>query len=207
LENRIFRTLMVPTRAYLRAVGLAAQALLRSISKVAGAEMVDDAIAFFQAFSGMEEGFRTRATTVRQLLADPSTAYVLVTSPRPDSVTEAAYFADRLAQTGITPAGLIVNRVHPSFGAADRVTAPEGSSLAALVDNLTQLNVMADAEAATCAALVAELAPSPVARVPLLRNDVHDVAGLGAVADQLFGPAPAPAPAPPAPSPPAADVG
>jgi anion-transporting ArsA/GET3 family ATPase len=205
LENRIFRTLMVPTRAYLRAVGLAAQALLRSISKVAGAEIVDDAIAFFQAFSGMEEGFRSRAATVRELLADPTTAYVLVTSPRPDSVAEAAYFADRLAQTGIAPAGLIVNRVHPTFGPVPEVAAPAGSELATLVRNLEQLSTVAEAEEATCAALVQELAPSPVARVPLLPSDVHDVAGLGAVADQLFGPL-APTPTGARPSPPPAEV-
>ena len=42
-------------------LGVAAQALLRTISKVAGAEIVHDAVTFFQAFEGMEEGFRARA--------------------------------------------------------------------------------------------------------------------------------------------------
>src|SRR6202034_4325937 len=37
LENRLFRALLVPTRMSLRAVGVATQALLRTISKVAGA--------------------------------------------------------------------------------------------------------------------------------------------------------------------------
>ena len=82
LENRLFRALMFPTRAYFRAVGVAAHALLRTISKVAGAEIVQDAVTFFQAFQGMEEGFRTRAAAVRALLSDPTTAYVVVTSPR-----------------------------------------------------------------------------------------------------------------------------
>ena len=50
-------------------MGVAAQALLRTISKVAGADIVHDAVAFFQAFEGMEEGFRTRAARVRELLA------------------------------------------------------------------------------------------------------------------------------------------
>ena len=80
LENRLFRALLVPTRMSLRAIGVATQALLRTISKVAGAEIVEDAVGFFQAFEGMEEGFRTRAGAVRELLADPATAYVLVTS-------------------------------------------------------------------------------------------------------------------------------
>jgi anion-transporting ArsA/GET3 family ATPase len=83
LENRLFRALLVPTRAYLRALNVATRALLRTIARVAGAEIVQDAVAFFQAFQGMEEGFHNRAGAVRALLADPGTAYVLVTSPGP----------------------------------------------------------------------------------------------------------------------------
>src|SRR6185437_5687885 len=40
LENRLFRALLLPTRAGLRAVGVATRAVLRTISKVAGAEIV-----------------------------------------------------------------------------------------------------------------------------------------------------------------------
>ncbi len=69
LGNRVFQTLMMPTRAWLQVMGVATQALLRTISKVAGAEIVHDAVAFFQAFEGMEEGFRIRAARVRELLA------------------------------------------------------------------------------------------------------------------------------------------
>ncbi|HMD44780.1 MAG TPA: ArsA-related P-loop ATPase, partial [Acidimicrobiales bacterium] len=101
LENRIFRALLVPTRASFKLVTVATRAVLRTISRVAGAEIVDDAVTFFQAFQGMEEGFANRAAAVRALLADPSTAYVLVTSPRPDSVEEASFFAGKLEGTGI----------------------------------------------------------------------------------------------------------
>ena len=113
LENRLFRALLVPTRMSLRAVGVATQALLRTISKVAGAEIVQDAVAFFQAFEGMEEGFRTRASAVHELLADPATAYVLVTSARPDAVTEAGFFASKLAERDVAVAALVVNRIAP----------------------------------------------------------------------------------------------
>ena len=65
LENRVFQALMKPTRAGLKFMGVAAQALLRTISRVAGADIVHDAVAFFQAFEGMEEGFRTRAARVQ----------------------------------------------------------------------------------------------------------------------------------------------
>ena len=61
LNNRVFRVLMTPTRAGLRAVNVATQLLLRTISRVVGGEVVRDAVAFFTAFEGMEQGFRDRA--------------------------------------------------------------------------------------------------------------------------------------------------
>jgi anion-transporting ArsA/GET3 family ATPase len=193
LENRLFRALLVPTRAYLRALNVAARALLRTISRVAGAEIVQDAVAFFQSFQGMEQGFHDRAGAVRELLADPATAYVLITSPRPDAVEEARYFAEKLADTGISPSALVVNRVHPHLG-RDGVampSVPRGSDLAALIDNLELLEDLARREDAAYADLARQVAPSPVGRVPLLDSDVHDLGGLGEVADQLFGQTPA----------------
>jgi anion-transporting ArsA/GET3 family ATPase len=187
LENRLFRALLGPTRASLRVVSMATRALLRTISKVAGAEIVQDAVAFFQAFEGMEEGFSARAGAVRELLADPATAYLLVTSPRTDSIEETTYFAARLAETGVKPAGLVVNRVHPLFGPVSTAPgAPSGGPLEALLENHARLRATAEEEEHSIRELVADVAPSPVARVPLLDSDVHDLEGLGLVADQLF---------------------
>jgi anion-transporting ArsA/GET3 family ATPase len=118
LENRVFRLLLMPTRASLKALTIATQALLRTISKVAGSEIVEDAVAFFRAFDGMEAGFRDRARGVEELLADPGTAFVLVAAPRRDSVDEAGYFADRLAEAHQPVSALIVNRLHPDFRGA-----------------------------------------------------------------------------------------
>ena len=144
LENRLFRALLVPTRMSLRALGVATQALLRTIAKVAGAEIVQDAVAFFQAFEGMEDGFRSRASAVHELLADPATAYVLVTSARPDAIAEAGYFAEKLGERDVAVAALVVNRIAPSFGdgAADE---PRRASAAPalwkpLEANLAELN-------------------------------------------------------------------
>jgi anion-transporting ArsA/GET3 family ATPase len=118
LENRVFRLLLMPTRASLKALTMATQALLRTISKVAGSEIVEDAVAFFRAFDGMEAGFRDRARGVEELLADPGTAFVLIAAPRRDSVDEARYFADRLAEAQQPVSALIVNRLHPDFRGA-----------------------------------------------------------------------------------------
>ncbi len=115
LEHRLFRILLMPTRMYLKAVSVATQALLRTISKVAGSEIVEDAVAFFQAFEGMEEGFRSRAQKMSVLIREPTTGFVLVTTPRDDAVTEADWFVQKLEEMDIDIDALIVNRVLPDF--------------------------------------------------------------------------------------------
>jgi anion-transporting ArsA/GET3 family ATPase len=195
LENRVFQALMKPTRAGLKFMGVAAQALLRTIAKVAGADIVGDAVAFFQAFEGMEEGFRHRAARVRELLVQEDTAFVLVASPRPDSVDEAVHFAGKLAESDMTVTALVVNRVQPRFADDAELAAlppvTDDSPLAQLIDNLRGYTDASDREEQAYADLVSKVAPAPVYRVPLLNTDVHDLDGLGSIADLLFAAPPA----------------
>ena len=93
LDNRIFRMLMMPTRAYCEVAGVAVQTFLRTVARVVGSEAIDDVVSFFRAFEGMEAGFRDRALAVEALLAAPETGFVLVTSPRRDAMDEAQFFA------------------------------------------------------------------------------------------------------------------
>ena len=193
LENRLFQALMKPTRAGLKFMSVAAQALLRTISKVAGADIVSDAVSFFQAFEGMEEGFRTRAARVRELLVEDGTSFVLVASPRPDSVDEAVHFAGKLAESGMSVTALVVNRVQPRFAedaqldTLRRQAGPDlGTALDQLIDNLGGYTAASDREEVALADLVAQVDPAPVYRVPLLNGDVHDLDGLGTIADLLF---------------------
>ena len=201
LENRVFRLLIMPTRAYLKAMTLAANALLRTISKVAGSEIVDDAMAFFRAFEGMEQGFRERARRVEELLADPGTAFVLVAAPREDSIDEAKFFAQRLAESSIPVSALAVNRLFSNFAAGE---PPAGEALAAapsgdgsgtaedpraygeLTRNLQDFLAVSSREERYVEELAEEVAPAPVVRVPFLKEDVHDLEGLEIVASHLL---------------------
>jgi anion-transporting ArsA/GET3 family ATPase len=181
LDNRIFRLLIMPTRAYVKAVSFATQAFLRTVSKVIGGQVVSDAVAFFQAFEGMEQGFRERAQHVIALLSDPGTAFVLVASPRRDAVDEALFFAEKLLESDIGVDALVVNRLHPPFGGGvvDR-------SRGALYANLADFRDIAAREEHHFAALAEKVAPAPVARVPFLADDVHDLVGLRTVGGHLF---------------------
>jgi anion-transporting ArsA/GET3 family ATPase len=189
LDNRVFRLLMVPTRAYMRAVSGVTQAFLRTVSKVVGGEVVADAVAFFQAFEGMEEGFRTRAERVLDLLSDDRTAFVLVASPRHDAVEEALFFAGKLGESGIGVDALVVNRLHPRFGAGSAEEAgarADASPAGVFYANLAEFRQVAEREESHFAELADKVAPAPVARVPFLAADVHDLDGLRRVGEHLF---------------------
>jgi anion-transporting ArsA/GET3 family ATPase len=193
LDHRLYRVLMAPTRGIVKAVNLAAQAFLRTVSKVVGGDVVRDAITFFQAFDGMEQGFRDRAAKVLELLTHDKTAFVLVTAPRADVVDEASYFAEKLAEADIPVRALIVNRMHPRFSDAspdamrERARTLAGTDLGGLYANLADFLAVSNREEAHLAGLADKVAPAPVVRVPFLQTDVHDLDGLAEVGRHLFG--------------------
>jgi anion-transporting ArsA/GET3 family ATPase len=180
-----------PGRGIVKAVNVAAQAFLRTVAKVVGAEVIDDAIAFFQAFEGMEEGFRQRSDAVLHLLSDDDTAFVLVASPRRDTIDEARYFAERLAEAHISVRALVINRMHPRFDGGlaeatrERARTLSDTDLGGLYANLADFQLVASREEEHLAGLADAVAPAPVVRVPFLSTDVHDLEGLASLAQYL----------------------
>jgi anion-transporting ArsA/GET3 family ATPase len=197
LDNHIFRMLTAPARNYLKVAGVVTQAFLRTVAKVVGADVVRDAMDFFTAFQGMEQGFRDRAQRVLELLSEPSTAFVLVAAPRRDAIDEALYFAERLAESEISVEALVVNRLHPRFGPvpsvltnADAAQAPEAAPLAEMIANLRDLEGIAEREERYLRTLAHKIAPAPLVRVPFLAGDVHDLDGLTEVGHHLLAESP-----------------
>ena len=192
LDHRLFRLLMLPARRGMRVVNAATQPLLRAIGKVVGSEVLADAVAFFQAFAGMEPGFRQRADVVIGLLRSDATRYVVVASPHRDTVAEAAWFVDRLIDQGIERVAGVANRVHPSFGpgtAADAIAAAAAADdpdVAALWRNVGELRALAESAADELAPFAELLGSEPFASVPLLPGDVHDLATLTEIRRYLF---------------------
>ncbi len=204
LDNRIFRMLMMPTRAYLKVASVAVQTFLRTVAKVVGSEVIDDVVAFFRAFEGMEAGFRTRALAVEELLAAPDTAFVLVTSPRRDALEEAQFFAQQLEQGGQQIDALIVNRVHPMFGdeapAGLRAAAAElrkgddegsrdeqaAERLAERYENLADFREVAEIEREHLRGVHERVGSASITYVPYLSRDVYDFAALHEIGGLLF---------------------
>lgn len=202
LENKVFRALMAPTKTYLKVVNAATQTLLRTVARTLGSDVIDDVVAFFRAFEGMEDGFRTRAQGVRAVLEAPTTSFLLVCSARRDAVDESVFFARELVEHGHRLAALVVNRVHPSFdvspalvsasanssaGGSERGRGELASDVAALVDNAAQMTALARREAQHISRVEREVAGAISVKVPLFFDDVHDLEGLAAIGSFLVG--------------------
>ena len=202
LDHRVYRWMVAPARGGLRLLNFAAQPVLRTIGRVIGADVLADAIDFFQAFDGIEAGFRDRAEKVRALLRSTATRYVVVTSARSDSVAEAGYFVDTLAASKLAIAGLVVNRLQPRFGSgtataaqneAEAAVSASRADDAVLWANLAHLRRIAEAETATLKPLLAKVSPAPVARVFQRSSDVHDLAAVNLIGADLIASASGPA--------------
>ncbi|NLV54837.1 MAG: ArsA family ATPase, partial [Acidimicrobiales bacterium] len=105
---------------------------------------------------------------------------------------EARFFAERLARADIPVAALVVNRVHPRFtdqlpeAARARADTLAGTDLGGLYRNLADFALIAAREEEHLSGLAEQVAPAPIARVPLLGSDVHDLDGLTEIATHLF---------------------
>jgi anion-transporting ArsA/GET3 family ATPase len=184
IDHPVFKMMMLPTRRGLRVLSIAAQPLLRSIGRVIGSEVLADAVAFFQAFDGMQTGFRNRADEVIELLHGERTRFVLVASPRLDTIDEARFFAGRLVEKDLSVAAIIVNRATSDFGAPEG-HRPRSGPKVALYDNQAELHDLAVAEREHVGPLIEDTDRQPM-WVPLLAGDVHDLDGLDLIRSLLF---------------------
>jgi anion-transporting ArsA/GET3 family ATPase len=197
LDHRVARVMLAPARTSMRVMNLAAQPLLRTLGRVVGATALADAMAFLQAFEGMERGFRDRAHEVGVVLGSPDTRYVLVASPRHDTIDEARFFTDELHRRQRDVAAVVVNRVHPLFGPGtaddarrqgDAARTEGDTDVACLWDNLAELRCVAEAERAEMFPLRTAVRDAVWAEVPLLEHELTDLEGLMMLMMHLFAP-------------------
>jgi|SRR5579875_370389 len=187
LDNRVFRLLMTPTRAGLRAVEVGANVMLRALSRVAGGQVVADTVQFFTEFEGMEEGFRARAKRADELLRSPTTSFVLVCSPRRDTVDEALYLVAQLSREGLEVETVVANRCYPRYGSLPLEVVPGTARgpLAGLVANMAQLAVLSSKQDEQLARVREAMPKAALYQVPFLTGEVADLEALQKVASYL----------------------
>jgi len=195
IEGRSLRVFMRPTGLAAKVAGRGASVALSVFKRIVGFDLIADLAEFFNAFSGMVDGFQARAKRVNKLLADPGTCFLVVCGPQGEPIEEAVYFHRKLVEAKLPFGGVIVNKVHYP---AERLRG-DGADLAALekkladedlaervAANFSDYQALAERDARNIEHLARELRASGVIRVPYLDEDVHDLAGLAEINRYLF---------------------
>jgi anion-transporting ArsA/GET3 family ATPase len=114
LDGRFLRLLLPPTRGPLRLMSAGFSMVSAVITKILGAQIINDVKTFVRAFEALFGGFRQRATTTFQLLSSRHSTFLVVATPQHDALREAAFFVDRLSEEDMPISGMVINRVHTS---------------------------------------------------------------------------------------------
>jgi len=197
IEGKSLRVFMKPTGFAAKVAGRGANVALSVMKRIVGFDLIADLAEFFNAFSGMVDGFQARAKRVNKLLADPGTCFLVVCGPQGEPINEAVYFHRKLVEAKLPFGGVIVNKVHypaEKLRSADPEDLP--TSLAEKLDdpalaervvaNFADYQALAERDARNIEHLAREMRATGVIRVPYLDEDVHDLAGLAEINRYLF---------------------
>jgi len=196
IEGRSLSVFMRPTGLAAKVAGRGASVALSVFKRIVGFDLLADLAEFFNAFSGMVDGFQARAKRVNSLLADQHTCFLVVCGPQGEPIDEAVYFHRKLVEAKLPFGGVIVNKVHypaerlRGDGADLEATLAEklgdGDLAGRLAGNFADYQALAERDARNIEHLASELRTKGVIRVPYLDEDVHDIAGLAEVNRYLF---------------------
>ncbi|HEX3691979.1 MAG TPA: ArsA-related P-loop ATPase [Solirubrobacteraceae bacterium] len=194
LEGRALRLLLTPRGVARGVFGRGAGAMLSLLSRVSGVDVLGELSGFFGSLGGMTDAFVERARGVQTLLRAPGTRFLIVTSPHPEAALEARYLHAQLGRARMRTAGVVVNMVErwglcgrPQGELEEMLASQLGTGLAARVAaNLAEFDVLTRRDAVTVEALGLELDEGAPLLVERLDGDPQDLAGIGAVSDELF---------------------
>lgn len=205
LDGRFIRVLTAPARGAGRGIGkLAAMGFgifTGVLSKILGAQVLNDVGTFVAAIDSTFGGFRERAEVTYTLLQDEGTSFIVIAAPEPDALREASYFVERLRHDAMPLAGLVLNRVQPvsdtslsaeqSMAAAERLRERDDVPDARLTADLLDLHAQRLRTWTRQSHLAQRFTSAhpgvAVAAVPALAEDVHDLAGLTEIGSLLAG--------------------
>jgi anion-transporting ArsA/GET3 family ATPase len=197
IEGKSLRVFMKPTGFAAKMAGRGATVALSVMKRIVGFDLIADLAEFFNAFSGMVDGFQARAKPVNKLLAAPTTCFLVVCGPQGEPIDEAVYFHRKLVEAKLPFGGVIVNKVHyPAEelceGKVEDLPADLAEKLGddglteRVAANFADYQALADRDARNIEHLAREMRATGVIRVPYLDEDVHDLAGLAQINRYLF---------------------
>jgi anion-transporting ArsA/GET3 family ATPase len=202
-SSRLLRWLIVPYRSKL--VNVASKPFYQVADRILGTQFLEDISGFFVLFQTMHDGFVARAESVTRLLSDRRSTFMVVSTLEAAPMREAEYFAHELTARHLHLGAIVLNKVLPEYF-RDRDAAvvanklrEESEALAKglptdpaqtprvleeVAESFLNFSVVARREAEQ----QVELATSPevLTTVPFFDDDIHDMAGLLRLGEQIW---------------------
>jgi anion-transporting ArsA/GET3 family ATPase len=153
--------------------------VFKVLQRWTGLNVLADVADFAGNFEGLIAGFRTRAAEVDRTLREPTTSFVLITTPEPDTVSTTVEFLGELQQERFPVTGVIANRVY-DFAPRSKNSATQfpDALRRKLLANYEDLARLADRDRAALARLRKETALPLLALLPVLEEPPVSMAGL-----------------------------
>jgi anion-transporting ArsA/GET3 family ATPase len=184
LEGRVLKYFLLPAigggKGIFKAFNVAAVSFLRIVKRIVGIQVLEDTAEFFQNFDGMYDGFKQRAQDVFDLLRQPESHFIVVTTPNEDAVAEAEFFASTLNSYELNLGGVVVNRVHPRF----EINEPE--KIAEVFPKLAEVAKGFERVATREDASLQRISSEISSKIPFMNKEVTDLEALNDVASWLF---------------------
>lgn len=200
----IIRSSMARSWAAISGVNRTTTFLLRKIEEATGITALGEIAEFFSTTRQMFEDFGDRFTRVSALLASAKTAFVLVTSPEEEVLTEAETFYVGLTRLQMALKGVVVNRVHEEWKGkntqeqsstelaeqlrnAVQFSSQEGIDLKELAENFLAYQTLARGEHRRLTRFRSTLPPTlPFIHIPTVPAFPADLGGLRLLHRYLF---------------------
>jgi anion-transporting ArsA/GET3 family ATPase len=211
LDEKILKWFLRPYSSTKRSFGLGTGVIVHKLlGYVLGEEFIRDLTEFFICFSEMQEGFRVRHDKVSRLLRSDESRFIIITSPRPQTVEEADHFRKDLEERGLPFAGFIINQVCSFGNGEDHADEPAGEEsrraleeliadfgrehpalpkvLKRMERNLSALIKLTAKDQEIIAKLREKVKPGEVFKlIPRLGGDIYDMGSLLQLHPFLFG--------------------
>jgi anion-transporting ArsA/GET3 family ATPase len=204
-SSKLLRWLTAPSKS--RVMSIASKPFYTVADRILGSQFLEDIAEFFTLFQAMAPGFVERAEAVTRTLGDKRTTFLVVSTLEAAPLHEAEFFIAALDERKLHLGALVLNKVLPAYlrrsattGVAKRLCA-EPEQLAESVgevgdaadiarvlhtvgESFLNYQVVAKREAEQRASL--SRSPDVVAAVPYFDADIHDLAGLLALGEQIW---------------------
>ncbi|MBI2709384.1 MAG: ArsA family ATPase [Actinobacteria bacterium] len=206
-SSRLLRWLTAPAKS--RVLTVTSKPFYRVADSILGSQFLGDIAEFFSLFQTMAPGFVERSGAVKRLLTDRRTTFLVVSTLEAAPAREAEFFVRELDARGLHLGAVILNKVLPTYLRRTNLTpvaralCRDAAALAAdpsvhggdepdqvarvlqeVGESFLNYQVVAKRESEQRDEL-AQI-PDVVATAPYLEADVHDLAGLLRLGEQVW---------------------